>query len=265
LQPAPRPVFLWGGESPRKANPLLPGKLERVVFYEASASISVKKKNQGHSIDQATQHQGASGKHGQDLRISLWRGLIDMIKAKRLMAVSAALDLLAASEILSCFELQEKADLDPIRGPASRKTCCLRLLLCSRSALVSSFLLLLCLGLSLGLFLCLPPCSRTISFPCAVLVGANISDLNGAERRVEVGVVTFAIEHGHWANAVIAPAPVNPRPAGAASTPQPKQRPASAVLMKGGAGSSFTPVQKVQMCRCGSRQAADQISQLFFS
>jgi hypothetical protein len=38
-----------------------------------------------------------------------------MIKAKWL-AVSAALDLLAASEILSCFELQEKADLDPIRA-----------------------------------------------------------------------------------------------------------------------------------------------------
>jgi hypothetical protein len=40
-----------------------------------------------------------------------------MIKAKGL-AVSAALDLLAAaaSEILSCFELQEEADLDPIRA-----------------------------------------------------------------------------------------------------------------------------------------------------
>jgi hypothetical protein len=39
-----------------------------------------------------------------------------MIKAKGL-AVSAALDLLAAaSEILSCFESQEKVDLDRIRA-----------------------------------------------------------------------------------------------------------------------------------------------------
>jgi hypothetical protein len=104
-----------------------------------------------------------------------------MIQDKGL-AVSAALDLLAASEILSCFELQEK--LISIQfGPASRKTCCLRLLLCSRSALVSSFLLFLFLCLSLSLFLCLPPCSRKNSFPCAVLVGANISDLNGPADR----------------------------------------------------------------------------------
>jgi hypothetical protein len=34
------------------------------------------------------------------------------------------------------------------------------------------------------------------------------------------------------------------RPAGVAATPQPKQRSAFAVLMKGGAGSSFTPVQR---------------------
>jgi hypothetical protein len=47
--------------------------------------------------------------------ISLWRELIGRIEAKGL-AVSAALDLFAASEILSCFELQEKADLDPIRA-----------------------------------------------------------------------------------------------------------------------------------------------------
>jgi hypothetical protein len=48
-------------------------------------------------------------------RNSLWRVIIGMIEDKGL-GVSAALDLLAASEILSCFELQEKADLDPIRA-----------------------------------------------------------------------------------------------------------------------------------------------------
>ena len=90
-------------------------------------------------------------------------------------------------------------------GRPSVKTSCLPLLMCGRSGLVSSFLLL-------------PPCS----FPCAVLVGANMSDLN---------------------DAVIAPA-VNPRPVGAAATPQPKQRSVHTMLMNGGGGSSFTPVQE---------------------
>jgi hypothetical protein len=45
----------------------------------------------------------------------LARDHIGMIQDKG-RAVSAALDLVAASEILSCFELQEKADLDPIRA-----------------------------------------------------------------------------------------------------------------------------------------------------
>jgi hypothetical protein len=70
-----------------------------------------------------------------------------------------------------------------------------------------SFVVVLGLGLELGLVLA--SLLKKISFTCAVLVGANISDLNGA-----------------------------------AATPQPKQRSAFAVLMKGGAGSSFTPVQK---------------------
>ena len=43
-----------------------------------------------------------------------------MIEDKGL-AVSAALDLLAASEILSCFELQEEVDLDLIRACIEKK------------------------------------------------------------------------------------------------------------------------------------------------
>jgi hypothetical protein len=46
----------------------MPGKLERVVFYEASASISVKKKNQGQSIDQAAYNQG-KGRYRQHLAL----------------------------------------------------------------------------------------------------------------------------------------------------------------------------------------------------
>jgi hypothetical protein len=66
-----------------------------------------------------------------------------MIEDKGL-AVSAALDLLAASEILSSAALNHRKKWISIEfGLASRKTSCLRLLLCSRSALVSYFLLLL--------------------------------------------------------------------------------------------------------------------------
>jgi hypothetical protein len=62
----------------------------------------------------STKRHNTKGRNGTD-KISLWQELITMIKAKGL-AVSAALDLLAASEILSCFESQEKADLDRIRA-----------------------------------------------------------------------------------------------------------------------------------------------------
>jgi hypothetical protein len=54
------------------------------------------------------------GRNGPDM-ISIWQELIGMIEAKG-VGVSAALDILAASEILSCFESQEKADLDRIRA-----------------------------------------------------------------------------------------------------------------------------------------------------
>jgi hypothetical protein len=89
----------------------MPGRLERIVFYEASASISVKKKTKG---NRSTKRYTTKGRGGTD-NISLRKEIIGMIEAKEL-AVSAALDLLAASEILSCFESQEKADLDRIRA-----------------------------------------------------------------------------------------------------------------------------------------------------
>jgi hypothetical protein len=62
----------------------------------------------------STKRHNTKGRNGTD-KISLWQELIAMTKAKGL-AASAALDLLAASEILSCFESQEKADLDRIRA-----------------------------------------------------------------------------------------------------------------------------------------------------
>jgi hypothetical protein len=71
------------------------------------------------------------------------------------LAVSTTLDLLAASEILSCFELQETADLDPIWACIEKNVLPSFALVQSicPGDLVSSFLLLLCLGLSLSLFL----------------------------------------------------------------------------------------------------------------
>jgi hypothetical protein len=81
----------------------MPGRLERVVFYEASAAIFVKTKIKG---TRSTKKYGTKGRGGTD-SISLWREIIVMIEAKGL-AVSAALDLLAASEILSCFSLNHR-------------------------------------------------------------------------------------------------------------------------------------------------------------
>jgi hypothetical protein len=89
----------------------MPGSLARIVFYEASAAISVKKKPKG---NRSTKRHATKGRGGAD-NISLWQEIIGMIQDKGL-AVSAALDLLAASEILICFKLQDKADLDPIRA-----------------------------------------------------------------------------------------------------------------------------------------------------
>ena len=92
----------------------MPGKLERIVF--SSASISVKKATKG---TRSTKKCGTKGRGGTD-RISLWRELIGMIEDKGL-AVSAALDLLAASEILSCFSLNHRKKWISIEfGLASR-------------------------------------------------------------------------------------------------------------------------------------------------
>ena len=88
----------------------------QIVFYGASAPISVKKAIKG---TRSTKRHTTKGRNGKD-KISLWRELIVMIKAKGL-AVSAALDLLAASEILSCFSLNHRKKWISIEfGLASR-------------------------------------------------------------------------------------------------------------------------------------------------
>jgi hypothetical protein len=68
----------------------MPGKLERIVFSDATAAIFVKKTTKG---SRSTKRHATRGRGGAD-RALLWGALIDMIKAKGL-AVSAALDLLA--------------------------------------------------------------------------------------------------------------------------------------------------------------------------
>ena len=87
-----------------------------------------------------------------------------MIKAKGL-AVSAALDLLAAPEILSCFESQEIEDLDRIRACIEKNEL-------PSFALVQS----ICPG---ELISSVAPAFSCLSLGC-VLVGANISHLNSA-------------------------------------------------------------------------------------
>ena len=94
----------------------MPGKLVQIVFSDATAAIFVKKKTKG---TRSTKRHATKGRNGTD-SISLWRELIVMIKAKGL-AVSAALDLLAASEILSCFSLNHRKKWISIEfGLASR-------------------------------------------------------------------------------------------------------------------------------------------------
>jgi hypothetical protein len=106
---------------------------QRIVFSDATAAIFVKKQVMG---TRSTKRHNTKGRNGKD-KISLWRELIDMIEDKGL-AVRAALDLLAASEILSSAALNHRKKWISIEfGLASRKTSCLRLLLCSRFALVS--------------------------------------------------------------------------------------------------------------------------------
>ena len=118
FQSAPRPVFLLpaGGRVASQSHSIMPGKLVQIVFSDATAAIFVKKKTKG---TRSTKRHATKGRNGTD-SISLWRELIDMIKAKGL-AVSAALDLLAASEILSCFSLNHRKKWISIEfGLASR-------------------------------------------------------------------------------------------------------------------------------------------------
>ena len=156
----PRSFYCRGGRAASQSHGIMPGKLERIVFSDAAAAIFVKKKTKG---TRSTKRHATRGRGGTD-NISLWRELIDMIKAKGL-AVSAALDLLAASEILSCFELQEEADLDPIRA-------CIEKNVLPSFALVQS----ICPG---ELISSVAPALSCLSLGC-VLVGANISHLNSA-------------------------------------------------------------------------------------
>jgi hypothetical protein len=111
----------------------------------------------------STKRHATKGRNGTD-RISLWQELIGMIEAKGL-GVSAALDILAASEILSCFESQEKADLDRIRA-------CIEINELPSFALVQSICPGELLSFVASAFFCL-----SLGF---VLVGANISPLNSA-------------------------------------------------------------------------------------
>ena len=114
FNPRPAPLFLLraGG---RVASQTFQ-QIVQIVFYGASAPISVKKAIKG---TRSTKRHTTKGRGGTD-KISLWRELIVMIKAKGL-AVSAALDLLAASEILSCFSLNHRKKWISIEfGLASR-------------------------------------------------------------------------------------------------------------------------------------------------
>ena len=117
FNPRPAPLFLLPARGRvASQNHSMPGKIVQIVFYGASAAISVKKKTKG---TRSTKRHATKGRNGTD-SISLWRELIDMIKAKGL-AVSAALDLLAASEILSCFSLNHRKKWISIEfGLASR-------------------------------------------------------------------------------------------------------------------------------------------------
>jgi hypothetical protein len=75
----------------------MPGKLERIVFYEASASISVKKKIKG---NRSTKRHTTKGRGGTD-NTSLWKEVIGMIEDKEI-------------------ELREKKDTAALLSPGVR-------------------------------------------------------------------------------------------------------------------------------------------------
>jgi hypothetical protein len=65
-----------------KVDGIMPGKLERIVFYDgASAAISAKTKIKG---NRSTKKYGTKGQGGRTDNISLWRGIMDMIDTKGL-------------------------------------------------------------------------------------------------------------------------------------------------------------------------------------
>ena len=67
----PAPLFLLpaGGRVTSQSHRIMPGKLERIVFYEASACIHFRQEeHQGQSIDQAAYNQG-KGRYRQHLAV----------------------------------------------------------------------------------------------------------------------------------------------------------------------------------------------------
>jgi hypothetical protein len=89
---------LAAGRVASQSYSIVPGRLERVVFYEASAAISVKTKVMG---TRSTKRHATKGRNGTD-RISLWREIIGMIEDKGL-AVRAPFFPPAPFEFLSRF------------------------------------------------------------------------------------------------------------------------------------------------------------------
>jgi hypothetical protein len=88
----------------------MPGKIVQIVFYEASAAISVKKQVKG---TRSTKRHATKGRNGTD-RISLWREIIGMIERKG-VAVRAPFFLPLYPLFVIRFQSQKKTDLAPIR------------------------------------------------------------------------------------------------------------------------------------------------------
>ena len=102
LQPAPRPALSIarpGKESPRKATALCRAGL--IGLSSTQPPHPFPSRRQPRALDRPSGMHTTKGRRGTD-NISLWKEVIGMIEAKGL-AVSAALDLLFASETLSCF------------------------------------------------------------------------------------------------------------------------------------------------------------------
>ena len=83
----------------------------QIVFYEASAAISVKKAIKG---TRSTKRHNTKGRQGSTDRISLWREILDIIERKK-VAVRAPFFLPLCPLFVIRFQSQKKTDLAPIR------------------------------------------------------------------------------------------------------------------------------------------------------